>query len=78
MINWICVGGSLPEKDVMVLVYTPEGKYLEYAVDEWVELYETPVPFSSSTICVGEGWSEHDFDEISHWAYLNPPEENIK
>ena len=47
-----------PEKNKPCLVYKPNNPYCKYWVDEWVDLYESPVSWSSATICVGEGWAE--------------------
>lgn len=79
-VNWTKVQGdnlnwNLPPKGVDVLVYKPNCKYVKYFVDQWNDLYEAPVSWSSATICIGDGWQEEDdMEAITHWAYLNEPE----
>ena len=64
-----------PKKGTLCLVYKPNNTYCKFWVDEWIDLYEAPVSWSSVTICVGEGWAdEDDTDNITHWAYCEEPE----
>ncbi len=35
-----------PEKDRLCLVYKPNNRFCKFAVDEWVDLYESPVSWS--------------------------------
>lgn len=66
-----------PEKDRLCWVYKPSSRFCKFAVDEWVDLYESPVSWSTSTICVGEGWADEDaMDNITHWAYCTEPKED--
>ena len=56
-----------PKKGTLCLVYKPNNTYCKFWVDEWIDLYESPVSWSSATICVGEGWAdEDDTDNITH------------
>ena len=55
-------------------VYKPNNPYGKFWVDEWIDLYEAPVSWSSATICVGEGWAEEDdYEAITHWADCTEP-----
>lgn len=69
--GWIPVAsGKLPPLDEMCLVYVPCAMHFKYAFDSWQVLREAPVPFSSATIEVGEGWGDHNYEEVSHWMPL--------
>lgn len=72
---WIGVDERVPDVGQEVLVYgkSPWEAAPSVKVDRWDELHESPVSFSSATIYVGDGWTEHDSDEITHWMPL-PPE----
>jgi hypothetical protein len=69
---WNKIEDCTPEMDTPVMVYTPRDIHGTPAimVDMWSEIHEAPVPFSSQTICVGEGWQTHDDCEITHWMPL--------
>lgn len=73
--DWISVEDRLPEMGKRVAVWvkfdTPEGGFS--GVDEWAEYQERPLSFSSETIITGEGWSEHDYEDITHWMPLPLP-----
>jgi hypothetical protein len=71
--EWIPVCERLPEIGIPVLVYTPRTEYLQHAIDEWVIYREAPVPFSSATIETGEGWGDHDYEDVTHWQPLPEP-----
>ena len=63
-----------PKKETPCWVYKPNNPYCKFWVDEWTDLYEAPVSWSSATICVGEGWAEEDdYEAITHWAYCTEP-----
>jgi hypothetical protein len=68
--GWISVEDRLPPKGELVQVYVPANEFCKYAYDEWNDIHEAPVSFSSATICVGEGWLEHEYEEVSHWMPL--------
>jgi hypothetical protein len=74
MTNWIDVNDRLPDTNRQVLVWTVFG----FGLDQWDEINEAPVSFSSQTICVGEGWQDHDFDQVTHWAEITPPTERAE
>ena len=64
-----------PEKNKPCLVYKP-NRFCKFALDEWVDLYESPFSWSTSSICVGVGWAvEDDLYNITHWAYCKEPKE---
>lgn len=67
--EWIPVSDRLPPKDTLVLVYTT-STILAIAMDEWCDWFECPVSFSTASICVGEGWGDHEFEEVTHWMPL--------
>lgn len=70
--NFLEVGP--PEIGKPCFVYKPNNKYCKYWVDEWDELWECPVEWSTVSICVGEGWQdEDDLDAITHWKYCEEP-----
>lgn len=69
--QWIPVSERLPDIGQRVLVWSKHYGH-EY-IDEWIELREAPVSFSSQTIAVGEGWAESEFDDIERWMPLPPP-----
>ena len=65
-----------PTKGTPCVVFKPHNKFCKYSIDEWGELWESPVSWSSATLCIGEGWQEEDdMDAISHWSYLDEPKE---
>ena len=67
-----------PEKDRLCWVYKPNNRFCKFAVDEWVDLYESPVSWSTSTICVVEGWADEDnMDNITHWVYCKEPSQTV-
>ena len=67
-----------PKKGTLCLVYKPNNTYCKFWVDEWIDLYESPVSWSSATICVGEGWADEDvMDNITHWAYCKEPSQTV-
>ena len=70
--QWVSVADRLPEKDVEVLVLNTNA---EIQLDTWVDLYESPVSFSTKSICVGEGWESSDFEDVTHWCALPPIEQ---
>ena len=51
-----------PEKDRFCWVYKPNNRFCKFTVDEWIDLYESPVSWSSATICVGEGWADEGLE----------------
>ena len=70
--GWISVQDRVPEVGQEVLVYgqSPWEKAPSIKVDLWDEIHEAPVSFSSATVCVGEGWTENESDDITHWQPL--------
>jgi hypothetical protein len=70
--QWVSVSDRPPEKDVEVLVLNTNA---EIQLDTWVDLYESPVSFSTKSICVGEGWESSDFEDVTHWCALPPIEQ---
>ncbi len=70
---WIPVEDRLPARGVQVLVYVPNARHSKIGMDEWDVHREAPVGWSSHTIETGEGWQEHEFEEVTHWAPLPPP-----
>ena len=68
--SWISVNERLPSRNEDVLVYVPNGQYRKVFIDEWGDYRECPVDFSTVSVVVGEGWAEHEFDEVTHWAPL--------
>jgi hypothetical protein len=68
--GWVSVADGLPEMNKVVMVYIPDFEGYQIQLSEWVEYYEAPVSFSTATIKTGEGWADHDFDEITHWMSL--------
>lgn len=78
MSDWNKIDDGPPEKDTYVFVYMPTDNHLSIRVDRWVDLHECLVDFSTETVCVGEGWENHKFDEITHWTpLLKPPEDKL-
>lgn len=71
--GWISVSERLPERDVQVLVYVPGAKYSKFQIDEWVVYREDPIGMGGPTIETGEGWGEHDYEDVTHWRTLSPP-----
>ena len=65
--TWVSIDEGLPEEGSDVLIMTTGGVVVQ---EEYRKLYEAPVSFSSKTICVGVGFSEHDFEDITHWMYI--------
>ena len=77
--QWVSVEERVPEVGQEVLVYgkSPWESSPSIKVDRWDEIHEAPVSFSSATICVGEGWTENDSDDITHWSPLPPPPTSV-
>jgi hypothetical protein len=71
--SWVPVTERLPALGDEVLVYAPNDKFRKVGFDEWRELRECPVDFSTVSVVVGEGWGEYEFDEVTHWMPLPPP-----
>jgi hypothetical protein len=71
--GWVRVEDRLPEKDVPVLVFTPGNDNLKFHIDEWTTYRESPVSWSTVTVETGEGWGDHEFEEVTHWRPLNEP-----
>lgn len=72
--GWISVEDRLPAMDEPVLVYTPSS-VVKVCFDEWCTYHEAPVSWSSATVETGEGWQNHEFEEVTHWMPLPPPPE---
>ena len=73
--RWIPVSERLPDKEELVLVWAKgyDGQY--HAIEDWwCEISEAPLGFSSATIVVGEGWHENEFENVTHWKRITPPE----
>lgn len=69
--EWISVADRLPEVGQRVMVFTPIARFGESMFfDTWDEQHECPVSFSSISVPIGDGWNEHDFEEITHWMPL--------
>jgi hypothetical protein len=66
-VAWISVEDKMPPMDEEVLIYVPGAKFNSVDLDTWGEIREAPVSWSSATIPVGEGWGNHEFEEVSHW-----------
>ena len=73
---WVPVSERLPALGEEVLVYAPNDKFRQVAFDEWRELRECPVDFSTVSVVVGEGWQEYEFEEVTHWMPLPAPPMN--
>lgn len=73
MSDWVNVGDRVPETGQVVLVYFPERSFMQVDIEEWIEFRETPLSWSSITIPTGEGWSESEFEDITHWMPLPSP-----
>lgn len=71
---WISVNDRVPAvgQEVLVFGQSPWEKAPSIKVDLWDEIHEAPVSFSSATVSVGEGWTENDSDDITHWRELPP------
>lgn len=63
---------GVPDKYGQYLVKRKDGSI---TIDEWAELREAPVSFSTKTISVGDGWLDHDIDEIAGFMPLPPTED---
>jgi hypothetical protein len=73
--RWIPVSERMPDKEELVLVWAKgyDGQY--HAIEDWwCEISEAPLGFSSATIVVGEGWHENEFENVTHWKRITPPE----
>lgn len=68
--RWIPVSERLPEEDCEVLVFSSVAGRQRITFDTWGEQYEQPVMFSSHTVPVGKGWSDHEFEQVTHWMPL--------
>lgn len=70
--GWISVNDRVPAvgQEVLVFGQSPWEKAPSIKVDLWDEIHEAPVSFSSATVSVGEGWTENDSDDITHWREL--------
>lgn len=68
--EWVSVADRLPAMDVQVLVFCPNNNDPRIEFEEWVEYHEDPIGFGGPTICTGEGWSNNEYEEISHWMPL--------
>ena len=66
---WIGIDERRPEMDEPVLVFNPNGP-LHVSIDEWCIYREAPVIWSSAAIETGEGWANHEFEQITHWMPL--------
>lgn len=67
---WIPVSERLPEKGLRVLVFVP-GSEEPVRMDEgWTVYYEDPYGMGGSQVATGEGWAEHDYEDVSHWMPL--------
>lgn len=73
--GWVAVSDRLPEPGTVCLVALQgeAAKYLPVQIAEWVVYTERPVEWSSATVETGEGWAEHDFDDVTHWQPLPAP-----
>lgn len=71
---WISVHDRVPAvgQEVLVFGQSPWEKAPSIKIDLWDEIHEAPVSFSSATVCVGEGWTENESDDITHWRELPP------
>ena len=72
MSGWISVEDGPPELGERVLVFGDTMFGPIQFIDEWIEITEAPVSFSSQTIVVGVGWADSDPEEITHWMPLPP------
>jgi len=74
--NWIPVSELMPEPETECLVWThPSWSKQPLAqVDRWGEQHESPVGWSSATIPVGLGWDSSNFEDVSHWMPITPPD----
>ncbi|ATQ77867.1 hypothetical protein CR152_27720 [Massilia violaceinigra] len=71
--GWVSVLERRPEVGQQVIVFLSNRRFGdEIMFDTWDEQRECPVDFSTISVPVGEGWNEHDFEEISHWMPLPP------
>lgn len=70
--GWVSVKERLPESgtDCFVLVTIGDKEFPD--VDRWDEIHEAPVSFSSTTVCVGIGWQNYDFEEVMYWMQQPP------
>lgn len=80
--GWISVDDRLPEKDkgehdTQLFVWVSINGDEYFAVDEFGEHTECSVSFSSGTIVTGEGWQEHDFEQVTHWMLPEPPAKEV-
>ncbi len=78
MSEWISVEERLPTMGRQVLVSVEYDGKKYYALDEWDYYHERPVSFSSETICTGEGWQDHDFEDVTHWMPIPEPPNSDK
>jgi len=70
---WVSVEDRLPDPDVEVLVWiaTPTWADKPYAaVEMWAEQREDPTGMGGPTIVTGCGWSDNEFEHITHWMPL--------
>ncbi len=68
---WIPVSEKLPDLGSRVLVSLDDG---HIDIDEYDEIREAPVSFSTETILVGVGFMENELEYVTHWKPLYPPE----
>jgi hypothetical protein len=67
--GWVSVDERVPAKDEPVLVFSPDGA-MGVSIDEWCTYHESPVSWSSATFITGEGWANHEFEQVTHWMPL--------
>jgi hypothetical protein len=71
--GWISVEERLPEPDSEVLVWIAHPTWAQKpyaAVEQWIDHHEDPTGMGGPTLCTGRGWSDNEFEAISHWQPL--------
>lgn len=62
-------GAPAPGTECFVWSHEAWEKAPSLKLDRWDELHEAPLAFSSQTICVGEGWQDHDdMETVQRWV----------
>ena len=72
--EWVSVSERLPEIGATCVTWRDNYPW----IDDYVELRESPVDFSSKTICTGTWFADDDLNEVTHWMLITPPSTNTE